>query len=123
MASKVYPDAETALTGLLHDGMTIMAGGFGLCGIPEKLILAIRDSGVTGLTAISNNAGIDGAGLGLLLETRQIAKMISSYVGENRLFAELYLNGELELEFNPQGTLAERIRAGGAGVPDRKSVV
>ena len=117
MVSKVYPDAETALAGLLHDGMTIMAGGFGLCGIPEKLIVAVRDAGVTGLTAISNNAGIDGAGLGLLLETRQIRKMISSYVGENKLFAELYLKGELELEFNPQGTLAERIRAGGAGVP------
>src|SRR5216684_8166283 len=117
MVDKVYPDAEAALAGLLHDGMMIMAGGFGLCGIPEKLILALRDSGVTGLTAVSNNAGIDGAGLGLLLETRQIAKMISSYVGENRLFAELYLKGELELEFNPQGTLAERIRAGGAGIP------
>ena len=117
MANKVYPDAETALAGLLHDGMMVMAGGFGLCGIPEKLILAIRDAGVKGLTVVSNNAGIDGAGLGLLLESRQIRKMISSYVGENRLFAELYLNGELELEFNPQGTLAERIRAGGAGVP------
>ena len=117
MANKVYPDAAAALQGLLHDGMMIMAGGFGLCGIPEKLILAIRDSGVTGLTAVSNNAGIDGAGLGLLLDTRQIRKMISSYVGENRLFADLYLKGELELEFNPQGTLAERIRAGGAGVP------
>src|SRR6202049_3803173 len=117
MATQVYPDAETALAGLLHDGMTIMAGGFGLCGIPEKLILAIRDSGVSGLTFVSNNAGVDGAGLGLLLETRQIARMISSYVGENRLFAELYLKGELELEFNPQGTLAERIRAGGAGIP------
>jgi 3-oxoacid CoA-transferase subunit A len=115
--NKVYPDAAAALAGLLHDGMTIMAGGFGLCGIPEKLIAQLRNSGVTGLTAISNNAGIDGAGLGLLLETRQIGKMISSYVGENRLFAELYLKGELELEFNPQGTLAERIRAGGAGVP------
>src|SRR6266478_5007533 len=117
MANKVYRDAEAALAGLLHDGMMIMAGGFGLCGIPEKLILALRDSGATGLTVVSNNAGIDGAGLGLLLETRQIAKMISSYVGENRLFAELYLKGELELEFNPQGTLAERIRAGGAGIP------
>ena len=117
MANKIYPDAETALAGLLHDGMMIMAGGFGLCGIPEKLIVAVRDSGVKGLTFVSNNAGIDGAGLGLLLETRQIRKMISSYVGENRLFAELYLKGELELEFNPQGTLAERIRAGGAGVP------
>src|SRR5437868_9784816 len=117
MANKIYPDAAAALDGLLRDGMTMMAGGFGLCGIPEKLILAIRDSGVRDLTAVSNNAGIDGAGLGLLLETRQIRKMISSYVGENRLFAELYLKGELELEFNPQGTLAERIRAGGAGIP------
>ena len=115
--NKVYPDAAAALGGLLHDGITIMAGGFGLCGIPEKLIMAIHDSGVKGLTVVSNNAGIDGAGLGLLLDTRQIRKMISSYVGENRLFAELYLKGELELEFNPQGTLAERIRAGGAGIP------
>jgi 3-oxoacid CoA-transferase subunit A len=115
--NKVYPDAAAALAGLLHDGMTIMAGGFGLCGIPETLIGAIRDSGVKGLTVVSNNAGIDGAGLGLLLESRQIAKMISSYVGENKLFEQLYLNGELDLEFNPQGTLAERIRAGGAGIP------
>ena len=115
--NKVYPDAKAALAGLLRDGMTIMSGGFGLCGIPEILIAAIRDSGVTGLTVISNNAGIDGAGLGLLLETRQIRKMISSYVGENQLFADLYLKGELEIEFNPQGTLAERIRAGGAGIP------
>ena len=115
--NKVYPDAQTALAGLLRDGMTIMSGGFGLCGIPEKLIAAIRDSGATGLTLISNNAGIDGAGLGLLLETRQVRKMISSYVGENQLFADLYLKGELEIEFNPQGTLAERIRAGGAGIP------
>jgi 3-oxoacid CoA-transferase subunit A len=115
--NKVFADAEAALAGLLHDGMTIMSGGFGLCGIPEKLIDAVRASGVKELTVISNNAGIDGAGLGLLLETRQIRKMISSYVGENRLFADLYLKGELELEFNPQGTLAERIRAGGAGVP------
>ncbi|MBV8505371.1 MAG: CoA transferase subunit A [Alphaproteobacteria bacterium] len=114
---KVYPDAHAALAGLLRDGMTVMSGGFGLCGIPEALIAAIRNSGVTGLTVISNNAGIDGAGLGLLLETRQIRKMVSSYVGENKLFADLYLSGELELEFNPQGTLAERIRAGGAGVP------
>jgi 3-oxoacid CoA-transferase subunit A len=114
---KLYPDASAALAGLLRDGMTIMSGGFGLCGIPEKLIAAIRDSGVGGLTVISNNAGIDGAGLGVLLESRQIAKMISSYVGENKLFADLYLTGELELEFNPQGTLAERIRAGGAGIP------
>ncbi|MBV9862944.1 MAG: CoA transferase subunit A, partial [Alphaproteobacteria bacterium] len=117
MMEKVYPDAEAALTGLLHDGITIMSGGFGLCGIPEKLIAAVQASGVRELTVISNNAGIDGAGLGLLLETRQIRKMVSSYVGENRLFADLYLKGELELEFNPQGTLAERIRAGGAGIP------
>src|SRR5499433_1619703 len=115
--NKVHPDAHAALAGLLHDGMTIMSGGFGLCGIPEALIAAIRDSGFTSLTVISNNAGIDGAGLGLLLETRQIKKMISSYVGENKLFAAQYLAGELELEFNPQGTLAERIRAGGAGIP------
>src|ERR1700726_4242405 len=114
---KVYPEARAALAGLLKDGMMIMAGGFGLCGIPEKLILAIRDAGVKDLTVVSNNAGIDGAGLGLLLETRQIRRMISSYVGENKLFADLYLKGELELEFNPQGTLAERIRAGGAGIP------
>jgi 3-oxoacid CoA-transferase subunit A len=114
---KVYPDADVALAGLLCDGMTVMSGGFGLCGIPEALIAAIRSSGVTGLTVISNNAGIDGAGLGLLLETRQIRKMVSSYVGENKLFADLYLSGELDLEFNPQGTLAERIRAGGAGIP------
>ena len=107
--SKLYPDASAALAGLLRDGMTIMSGGFGLCGIPEILIAAIRESGVSGLTVISNNAGIDGAGLGLLLESRQIRKMISSYVGENQLFAELYLKGELEIEFNPQGTLAERI--------------
>jgi 3-oxoacid CoA-transferase subunit A len=115
--NKVYPDAIAALSGLLDDGMTIMAGGFGLSGIPEKLIAAIKQSGVQGLTVVSNNAGVDGAGLGLLLETRQIKKMISSYVGENKLFADLYLKGELELEFNPQGTLAERIRAGGAGIP------
>ena len=115
--NKTYPDAKAALAGLLHDGITIMAGGFGLSGIPEKLIAEVKGSGVKGLTVISNNAGIDGAGLGLLLETRQIKKMISSYVGENKLFADLYLKGELELEFNPQGTLAERIRAGGAGIP------
>src|ERR687894_2024841 len=114
---KVYSDAHSALAGLIKDGMTIMAGGFGLCGIPEALIEAIRDSGAKDLTFISNNAGVDGAGLGLLLETRQIRKMISSYVGENKLFAQQYLSGELELEFNPQGTLAERIRAGGAGIP------
>ncbi len=117
MANKIYPDAAAALAGLLHDGMMIMAGGFGLCGIPEKLIAALRDSGIKDLTVVSNNAGVDGAGLSVLLEPRQIRKMISSYVGENRLFADLYLKGELELEFNPQGTLAERIRAGGAGVP------
>src|SRR5512144_2951133 len=114
---KVYPDAKAALAGLLKDGMLICAGGFGLCGIPETLILAIRDSGVKNLTIVSNNAGVDGAGLGLLLETRQVKKMISSYVGENKLFAQQYLAGELELEFCPQGTLAERIRAGGAGIP------
>src|SRR5690242_15183605 len=114
---KVYPDARAALAGLLKDGMLIMAGGFGLCGIPESLILAIRDAGVKNLTVVSNNAGIDGVGLGLLLKTRQIRKMISSYVGENKTFAQQYLAGELELEFNPQGTLAERIRAGGAGIP------
>jgi 3-oxoacid CoA-transferase subunit A len=114
---KVYPSAREALAGLLQDGMLIMAGGFGLCGIPEVLILAIRDSGVKNLTVVSNNAGVDGAGLGLLLETRQIKKMISSYVGENKMFAQQYLAGELEIEFNPQGTLAERIRAGGAGIP------
>jgi 3-oxoacid CoA-transferase subunit A len=115
--NKVYSDGAAALSGMVKDGMTIMAGGFGLCGIPETLILAIRDSGAKNLTFISNNAGVDGAGLGLLLETRQIRKMISSYVGENKLFAQQYLSGELELEFNPQGTLAERIRAGGAGIP------
>jgi 3-oxoacid CoA-transferase subunit A len=115
--NKVYPDAVAALAGLLHDGMTIMSGGFGLCGIPGALIEAIRKSGVTGLTVISNNAGVDTAGLGLLLETRQIRKMISSYVGENATFARQYLAGELQIEFNPQGTLAERIRAGGAGIP------
>jgi len=114
---KVYPDATAALAGLLKDGMLIMAGGFGLCGIPDHLIEAIRASGVKNLTVVSNNAGVDGAGLGLLLETKQIKKMISSYVGENKLFAEQYLAGQLEIEFNPQGTLAERIRAGGAGIP------
>ncbi|MEO0393297.1 MAG: CoA transferase subunit A [Pseudomonadota bacterium] len=117
MAKKVYSNATEALAGLLHDDMVIMAGGFGLCGIPENLIDAIVESGVKGLTVISNNAGVDGFGLGKLLETRQIKKMISSYVGENKLFAQLYLGGELELEFNPQGTLAERCRAGGAGIP------
>jgi 3-oxoacid CoA-transferase subunit A len=114
---KVFPDTNAALAGVLRDGMTIMAGGFGLCGIPEKLIAAIREARVRDLTVISNNAGIDGVGLGVLLESGQIRKMISSYVGENKLFADLYLKGQLELEFNPQGTLAERIRAGGAGVP------
>jgi 3-oxoacid CoA-transferase subunit A len=115
--NKVYPDAAAALRGVLKDGMTILSGGFGLCGIPGALIEAIRDSGVQNLTAVSNNAGIDGVGLGVLLQTRQIKKMISSYVGENKTFAEQYLAGELEIEFNPQGTLAERIRAGGAGIP------
>jgi len=114
---KVYPDAKSALDGLLFDGMTIMSGGFGLCGIPENLIDALVASGVKGLTVISNNAGVDGYGLGKLLDTRQIRKMVSSYVGENKTFAQQYLSGELELEFNPQGTLAERIRAGGAGIP------
>jgi 3-oxoacid CoA-transferase subunit A len=114
---KVYPDAKAALAGLLKDGMMIMAGGFGLCGIPETLIEAIRESGVKNLTIVSNNAGVDGIGLGLLLETRQVKKMISSYVGENKTFAQQFLAGELEIEFNPQGTLAERIRAGGAGIP------
>ena len=114
---KVYPDAKSALEGLTFDGMTVMSGGFGLCGIPEFLIAALRDSGTKGLTVISNNAGVDGFGLGQLLETRQIAKMISSYVGENKEFERQYLAGELQLEFNPQGTLAERIRAGGAGIP------
>ncbi len=115
--NKVYPNATAALAGVLRDGMTIMSGGFGLCGIPNVLIDAIRDSGVRNLTVISNNAGIDGVGLGVLLETRQIAKMISSYVGENKMFMQQYLAKELEIEFNPQGTLAERIRAGGAGIP------
>ena len=115
--NKIYSDAGAALAGQLRDGMTIMSGGFGLCGIPESLILAIRESGVKNLTVISNNAGVDGIGLGILLETKQIKKMISSYVGENKLFAQQFLGGELELEFNPQGTLAERIRAGGAGIP------
>ncbi len=117
MSRKIYPDAATALDGLLFDGMTVMAGGFGLCGIPENLIAAIKAAGTTGITAISNNAGVDGFGLGMLLNTRQISKMISSYVGENKEFERQYLSGELQLEFNPQGTLAERIRAGGAGIP------
>jgi len=115
--NKLYPDAAAALDGLLRDGMTICAGGFGLCGIPERLIDAIRDSGVSGLTIASNNAGVDGEGLGKLLRTRQVAKMISSYVGENKEFERQYLSGELEVEFCPQGTLAERCRAGGAGIP------
>ena len=115
--NKLYPDAAAALAGVLRDGMTIMSGGFGLCGIPSALIEAVRDSGVKGLTIISNNAGIDEVGLGLLLRTRQVKKMISSYVGENATFAQQFLAGELEIEFNPQGTLAERIRAGGAGIP------
>ncbi len=115
--SKLSPNATAALAGVLKDGMTIMSGGFGLCGIPSVLIEAIRDSGVRDLTIVSNNAGIDGAGLGILLESRQVRKMISSYVGENATFARQYLAGELEIEFNPQGTLAERIRAGGAGIP------
>ena len=117
MVSKVYPEATSALAGLLRDGMLILAGGFGLCGIPSSLIEAIRESGVKDLTVVSNNAGIDDAGLGVLLQTRQIRKMISSYVGENATFMRQYLAGELEIEFNPQGTLAERIRAGGAGIP------
>jgi 3-oxoacid CoA-transferase A subunit len=114
---KIYPDAGAALDGLLFDGMTICAGGFGLCGIPERLIDAIRDHGVKELTVVSNNAGIDNEGLGKLLRTRQIRKMISSYVGENKEFERQYLAGELEVEFCPQGTLAERCRAGGAGIP------
>jgi 3-oxoacid CoA-transferase subunit A len=117
MVQKLYPTAEAALAGVLRDGMTIMSGGFGLCGIPNALIAAIRDSGVRDLTVISNNAGIDGVGLGVLLDSRQIRRMISSYVGENKTFMAQYLAGELEIEFNPQGTLAERIRAGGAGIP------
>jgi len=115
--SKRYDTAVAAMDGLCHDGMTVMSGGFGLCGIPENLIAALRDSGAGDLTVISNNAGVDGFGLGQLLETRQIKKMVSSYVGENKEFERQYLGGELELEFNPQGTLAERIRAGGAGIP------
>ncbi|MBV7521234.1 CoA transferase subunit A [Ensifer sp. ENS12] len=114
---KIVSSATEALAGRLKNGMTILSGGFGLSGIPEALILAIRESGVTGLTVISNNAGVDGIGLGVLLDSRQIRKMVSSYVGENKTFAQQYLSGELELEFTPQGTLAERIRAGGAGIP------
>ena len=115
--TKIFRNAETALAGLLSDGMTIMSGGFGLCGIPSDLIRAIHASGVRDLTVISNNAGVDDYGLGILLQSRQIKKMISSYVGENSLFEQQYLKGEIEIEFNPQGTLAERIRAGGAGIP------
>ena len=115
--NKIYRTAAAALEGLTFDGMTVMSGGFGLCGIAEQLIIALRDTGVRDLTVISNNAGIDDWGLGLLLQTRQIRKMISSYVGENKEFERQYLAGELELEFNPQGTLAERCRAGGAGIP------
>ena len=116
LGSKVYPDAGGALKGIVRDGITLMCGGFGLCGIPERLIAALHDSGVKNLTVVSNNAGVDGAGLGLLLQSRQIRKMISSYVGENKEFERQYLARELELEFNPQGTMAERIRAGGAGI-------
>ncbi len=115
--SKVYADAKAALSGILRDGMTIMSGGFGLCGIPEHSIAELKASGIKGLTIISNNCGIDEFGLGVLLKDRQIKKMISSYVGENKTFETQYLNGELAIEFNPQGTLAERIRAGGAGIP------
>ncbi len=115
--NKLFPDAATALADLVADGQTLAVGGFGLCGIPEALIAALRDTGAKGLTVISNNAGVDGFGLGQLLATRQIRKMISSYVGENKEFERQYLAGELELEFNPQGTLAERLRAGGAGIP------
>lgn len=117
MVNKVCKDARDALKGLLKDNIMIMAGGFGLCGIPENCITAIRDSGVKGLTVVSNNCGVDDFGLGIMLQTRQISKMISSYVGENKTFEQQFLNGELELELNPQGTLAERIRAGGAGIP------
>ena len=116
-SKKIFATAHAALRGLVADGQTLAVGGFGLCGIPEALIAALRDSGVSRLTAISNNAGVDGFGLGQLLATRQIRKMISSYVGENKEFERQYLAGELELEFNPQGTLAERLRAGGAGIP------
>ncbi len=117
MVQKIFDSPAAALKGICSDGMMVMCGGFGLCGMPESLIGALQATGVSGLTAVSNNAGIDGVGLGKLLETRQIAKMISSYVGNNKLFAEQYLNGDIELEFNPQGTMSERIRAGGAGIP------
>ena len=115
--NKIYPDAASALADIIQDGQTIAVGGFGLCGIPEALIAALRDTGAKNLTAISNNAGVDGFGLGQLLTTRQITKMISSYVGENKEFERQYLAGELQLEFTPQGTLAEKLRAGGAGIP------
>jgi len=115
--NKIYPNAQQALDGLVEDGMTLAVGGFGLCGIPEALIAALRDTGRKNLTVISNNAGVDGFGLGLLLESRQVRKMISSYVGENKEFERQYLAGELELEFTPQGTLAEKLRAGGSGIP------
>ncbi|HEY1736535.1 MAG TPA: CoA transferase subunit A [Methylovirgula sp.] len=115
--NKVYSDAKSALADVMQDGMLVLSGGFGLCGTPQKLIEAVRDLGTKNLTVVSNNAGVDGVALGILLESKQIKKMISSYVGENKLFADLFLRGELELEFNPQGTLAERIRAGGAGIP------
>jgi len=117
MAPKLWPSAAEALAGVVEDGMTIAVGGFGLSGIPHNLIVALRDTGVKNLTVVSNNMGVDGKGLGLLLENRQVAKVLSSYVGENKLFAEQYLSGELEVEFVPQGTLAERLRAGGAGIP------
>ncbi|WP_226698534.1 CoA transferase subunit A [Qipengyuania flava] len=117
MAGKLYPDAATALDGLLKDDLLIASGGFGLCGIPERLLTAVRDSGVKGLTFASNNAGIDNEGIGMLLRTQQVKKMISSYVGENKEFERQFLSGELEVEFCPQGTLAERMRAGGAGIP------
>src|SRR6188768_782753 len=122
MANKVYQSAADVFAdlkskGVVRDGMTVMVGGFGLCGLPEQLIIALRDTGVKGITCISNNAGVDDWGLGLLLQTRQIRKMVSSYVGENATFEKQFLSGELEVEFNPQGTLAERIRAGGAGIP------
>ena len=115
--SKLWSDAASALEGSLFDGMTLAVGGFGLSGIPADLIDAVRDSGVTGLTVVSNNMGVDGKGLGVLLENNQVAKVLSSYVGENKLFAQRYLDGDLEVEFVPQGTLAERLRAGGAGIP------
>ena len=116
MSRKIYPSSAAALDGLLRDDMTLMVGGFGLCGVPQSLVFALRDSGVKGLTCISNNAGVDGAGLGLLLESRQIDKMIASYVGENKLFEQQYLDGTIQVELNPQGTMAERMRAGGAGI-------